>query len=97
MEEDKLNSNHYQQIEQRMATEEATCVLQNAEANENGWVIHGQWQEKIESTINVKIEQAWKVISFKILWEIELYMLSTLDLECGNSKILPYFVCRTKC
>jgi hypothetical protein len=36
MEEDKLNSNFYQQIEQRMATEEATCVLQNAEANENG-------------------------------------------------------------
>ena len=36
MEEDKLNSNFYQQIEQRMATEKATCVLQNAEVNENG-------------------------------------------------------------
>jgi len=35
MEEEKLQSNHYQQVEQRMATEEATCQLQNAESAEN--------------------------------------------------------------
>ena len=35
MEEEKLNTNHYQQIAQRMATEEATCVLSNAEAADN--------------------------------------------------------------
>ena len=31
MEEEKLQSNHYAQVEQRMATEEATCQLQSAE------------------------------------------------------------------
>ena len=36
MEEEKLQSNFYQQVSQRMATEEATCVLTNAEASENG-------------------------------------------------------------
>ena len=36
MEEEKLNTNFYQQVAQRMATEEATCVLSNAEAAENG-------------------------------------------------------------
>ena len=36
MEEDKLNTNFYIQVSQRMATEEATCVLTNAEASETG-------------------------------------------------------------
>jgi hypothetical protein len=33
--EDKLASTHFAQVEQRMATEEATCQLQNAESSEN--------------------------------------------------------------
>ena len=36
MEEDKLNTQFYTQVSQRMATEEATCVLSNAEQAENG-------------------------------------------------------------
>jgi len=36
MEEERLNSGLYQQIEQRMTTEEATCALTNAENAENG-------------------------------------------------------------
>ena len=36
MEADKLNSQHWQSIEQRMQTEEAACVLTGADANENG-------------------------------------------------------------
>ena len=38
MEEDKLNSQFYTQVSQRMATEEATCVLSNADQAETGWV-----------------------------------------------------------
>ena len=37
MEEEKLNSQFYTQVSQRMATEEATCVLSNADQAENGW------------------------------------------------------------
>ena len=36
MEEERLNTHFYQQVTQRMATEEATCVLSNAEQAENG-------------------------------------------------------------
>ncbi len=34
--EDKLSSQHWQNIEQRMQTEEAACALSGAEAEENG-------------------------------------------------------------
>ena len=34
--EQKLCSQHWQNIEQRMQTEEAACVLTGAEADENG-------------------------------------------------------------
>ena len=34
--EQKLNSQHWQNVEQRMITEEAACVLTGAEAEENG-------------------------------------------------------------
>jgi len=34
--ENKLNSQHWQNVEQRMQTEEAACVLTGAEAEENG-------------------------------------------------------------
>ena len=36
--ENKLNSQHWQNVEQRMQTEEAACVLTGAEAEENGYV-----------------------------------------------------------
>ena len=36
MEEDKLNTQFYTQVSQRMATEEATCVLSNADQAETG-------------------------------------------------------------
>ena len=36
MEEEKLNSQFYSGVSQRMATEEATCVLSNAEQAESG-------------------------------------------------------------
>ena len=36
MEADKLNSQYWQSIDQRMQTEEAACVLTGADANENG-------------------------------------------------------------
>ena len=34
--ENKLNSQHWQNVEQRMQTEEAACVLTGAEVEENG-------------------------------------------------------------
>ena len=36
MEGEKLNTNFYSQVAQRMATEEATCVLSNTEAGDMG-------------------------------------------------------------
>ena len=36
VEEDKLNTQHWQSVEQRMQTEEAACVLTGAETGENG-------------------------------------------------------------
>jgi len=35
MAEDKIRTAHFNQVEQRMATEEATCALQNAEHSDN--------------------------------------------------------------
>lgn len=36
VEEDKLNTQHWNSIEQRMQTEEAACVLTGADTGENG-------------------------------------------------------------
>ena len=36
MEPDKLNSQHWQLVEQRMQTEEAACVLCQGDQGENG-------------------------------------------------------------
>ena len=36
MEAEKLNTNFYVQVSQRMATEEATCVLSNADQADTG-------------------------------------------------------------
>jgi hypothetical protein len=46
MEPDKLNSQHWQLIEQRMQTEEAACVLcQGDQGNENGELIDEEDEE----------------------------------------------------
>ena len=52
--EQKLNTQQWQSIEQRMQTEEAACVLTGAEAEENGWE-------------NVMIFIAGSVLMFSIL------------------------------
>ena len=51
MEEERLNTHFYQQVTQRMATEEATCVLSNAEQAENGWVDVSASKSSIRSFI----------------------------------------------
>ena len=49
MEGEKLNTNFYSQVAQRMATEEATCVLSNTDAADMGWV----WGWEAEACLNV--------------------------------------------